>query len=370
MRHTSWFAVLALALWPQGALTQERQETVDRLKAPIEPSARTQVLILASEHLSALGQDFDRSVVVPLVELLERFEPDAIAVESMPPQQIAKIATDSSDDPDSVPAQLLAAFAADAHQLGRQAQASLGIGYDAAWAKASDWLSGPAPDDVSSRRDLVLHLLAAYDLPSALLQWSFLDESDQSADDGVTTSIADFLNDRLEAPNEVVSIALETARRRKLNRLYSIDDHIDDEMGLRTGLNETLMRELSGNPAYEALIQSGYLQTVGNRLPEAAMEGDLLPLYRHLNSPEAMQEDVSNQWHLFFRTALPSKIDRARVALWEARNLNIAGHLRLVSAWHSGGRVLVVIGAAHKPFLDRYFLQMLDVEVVQLDSIR
>jgi pheromone shutdown protein TraB len=82
-----------------------------------------------------------------------------------------------------------------------------------------------------------------------------------------------------------------------------------------------------------------------------------------------LNEDVSKQWHLFFRTELPSKIDRARVALWEARNLNIAGRIRAASAWHPGGRVLVVIGAAHKPFLDLYLAQMMDIQVVQLGDV-
>jgi len=187
----------------------------------------------------------------------------------------------------------------------------------------------------------------------------------------MTPPIAGFLSRRLESPDEIVSIGVAVAHRRGLNRLLSVDDHVDDEVGLKTGLNGTLMRELEGNPAYAELVASWYIQEAQRRLPEAAKQGDLLPLYVRMNSPDYLNEDVSKQWHLFFRTELPSKIDRARVALWEARNLNIAGRIRAASAWHPRGRVLVVIGAAHKPFLDRYVAQMMDIEVVQLgDALR
>ena len=185
----------------------------------------------------------------------------------------------------------------------------------------------------------------------------------------MTPPIAGFLSRRLESPDEIVSIGVAVAHRRGLNRLLSVDDHVDDEVGLKTGLNGALMRELEGNAAYADLVASSYLQEAQRRLPEAAKQGDLLPLYMRINSPDYLNKDVSSQWHLFFRTEMPSKNDRARVALWEARNLNIAGGIRAASAWHPGGRVLVVFGTAHKPFLDRYVAQMMDIEVVQLEDV-
>jgi hypothetical protein len=66
---------------------------------------------------------------------------------------------------------------------------------------------------------------------------------------------------------------------------------------------------------------------------------------------------------------LPSGVDRSRVAQWEVRNLLIAAHIRQATALHPGERMLVVIGSAHKPFLDRYLRQMLDVRVIQLESL-
>lgn len=61
--------------------------------------------------------------------------------------------------------------------------------------------------------------------------------------------------------------------------------------------------------------------------------------------------------------------DRARAALWDARNLNMAARLRAATALEPGQRILLIVGVGHKPSLDSYLDQMMDVEVIQLASI-
>ena len=95
----------------------------------------------------------------------------------------------------------------------------------------------------------------------------------------------------------------------------------------------------------------------------------MLAHYVYLNSAEYAAGDVEAQWRLFLRTELPSGLDRTRLALWDVRNLNIASNVRRVCAKHPGGRVLVIIGASHKPFLDELLAQSLDVTMVQFGSI-
>ena len=76
-------------------------------------------------------------------------------------------------------------------------------------------------------------------------------------------------------------------------------------------------------------------------------------------------KDVDLQWGSFLRSNLADQIDRSHLALWEVRNLQIAANIRRLTAEHPGGRVLVIIGAAHKPFLESYLQQMADIDVVQ-----
>jgi hypothetical protein len=78
--------------------------------------------------------------------------------------------------------------------------------------------------------------------------------------------------------------------------------------------------------------------------------------------------DVDAQWGVFLRTHFESGSDRSRLGLWENRNLTIAARIRGVAALHPGGRVLVIYGAAHKPFLEAYLSKMADLRLVGFEA--
>ena len=124
------------------------------------------------------------------------------------------------------------------------------------------------------------------------------------------------------------------------------------------------MAELGASPEFAKLQESVLFKELPKRIEEAKNTGDLLGFYRWINSPEFGKADLDAQWHIFLRANLPSGLDRARAALWEERNLRIAANIRRAAAYGTGKRVLVIIGASHKPFLDAYLRQMMDVEVV------
>jgi Family of unknown function (DUF5694) len=338
------------------------------LRAALEPRERTKILVLGTEHLRGLGDAFEPTLLDALLRDLEKFGPDVIAVEAMPPAEIDRLVR-SATDSTGAEARILAAFAGDAARYGGEAQAALGLTYEEAGkgsGAARPASPTPRPEE---RRRVALRMLASYDVPSAVLQWSYLPAKDRVPQGAVSPSIAEFLNGRLSGPDETVTIGVALAHRRNLQGIASIDDHVDDEVGLATGSSQELMQELDGTAAFEDLRKSSYFDDAQRRLPDAAATGDLLSLYLEINSPEHLNKDVDAQWHLFYRTHLKSNLDRDRAALWEARNLNIASHIRQASASHSGGRVLVVIGAAHKPFLDQYLAAMMDVDVVQLPDV-
>ncbi len=360
--------LLAIAIAPFPAPAQEPGPFVYELSAPLSRDARTRILILASEHLRVLGPDFRPSMLDHLLEVLEGYRPDMVSVEALPPEEIARLVREASKSPQGAEAQLLEAFAGEAVRLGEAAQGALGLTYEEA-RDAADSLLGAGPASAGLHGRLAVHFLAAYDLPSAVLQWSYATEGERRAAAGMDSVIAAGLEREAQRPNEQASLGIALARRLGLPRVHSMDDHVDDELGLRTGLNDALMKEIEGSSAYAELTTSSYFEEAASRLPDAARTGDLLPMYRRLNSIEHLNDDVSAQWHFFFRTRLPSKRDRVRVGLWEARNLHMAARIRTYSAWHPGGRVVVIVGAAHKPFLDSYLGRMMDVEIVQLDQL-
>lgn len=65
----------------------------------------------------------------------------------------------------------------------------------------------------------------------------------------------------------------------------------------------------------------------------------------------------------------PSGLDRARWALWEARNLQMAARLRATTAFQPGAHVVAVVGASHKRYLEAVLQTLADIEVVELADV-
>ncbi len=85
--------------------------------------------------------------------------------------------------------------------------------------------------------------------------------------------------------------------------------------------------------------------------------------------PEFARSDVREQWGALLRTRLESRLDRARLAQWEVRNLRMAAHIRQAASGFPDGRVLVVVGAGHKAWLDHFLAQLYDVRLVSLSEV-
>src|SRR5947209_16920742 len=89
----------------------------------------------------------------------------------------------------------------------------------------------------------------------------------------------------------------------------------------------------------------------------------------HLTIVYSQELPQRTQWALFCRTHLASGVDRANAAAWELRDLNITSNIRRASARAPGKRMLVIIGASHKPFLDAYLRALIDVKLLQLSDV-
>lgn len=332
------------------------------LAAPIPVSKRTQVLVLGSQHLRRIDT-LDRATLERLLDVLEEWRPAAIGVEVLPPRVIAAMQTRPAYDP------ALEAFAAEQLAAGELARDRLGIPWSEA-IRAADSLyleleAAPADRRPAVRRELVPVLLAAYDLDNAALQWGYAHEHGDSAT--LPDTLRALLESRLEAPTETAAIGLTLARRLGLARVHPIDDHLETDLFL--DIAEDLASQLEGSEVYRELVGSGALERSENELRLAHESGDLLPFYRAINAPDALAWNVDLEWRFFFRTGLPSGLDRYRVALWEVRNLAMASHVRRMTAPLPGKRALVIVGASHKPFLDAFLSCGMDLEIVYLHEI-
>jgi hypothetical protein len=206
--------------------------------------------------------------------------------------------------------------------------------------------------------------LAGYELDSVALQWSYLTAQERDEDAVVPKDLRGVLDQRLQSRNEIVTIGIRLARALTLQSLVSIDDH--QAADAETKLLPRLVEAFKTNPVLSTAMKSTTLYAdSGKLLRESFEKGDALPYYRDVNSLGFGTKDVDLQWGSFLRSKLADQIDRSHLALWEVRNLQIAANIRRLTADHPGGRVLVIIGAAHKPFLESYLQQMADVDVVR-----
>ncbi len=305
-----------------------------------------EILVMGTQHLGYLRDRLEPGDLDTTLALLEAWAPTAICVEALPSHEIASlIAMGESGQP------VVDAFAATQREVGRLAQER----GEQTWASASSSLQqSPRLADgatTGERRARVGLLLAAYELETAVLEWSRLAAADRVADRLLPERAVEVLNAYLGSSNETVRLGVELARRLQLSRLWPIDEH-RSSLSL-AAIAGPLMQQIEGHPALAEMRRSSFFDDAKAALESAVERDDLLPFYRRVNAQGHAAEDERLQWDLFLRTRLPSGLDLARLSLWRARNLRMAASIAEAAAEHPGGRVLVIVGSGHKAILER-----------------
>lgn len=318
---------------------------------------RTQVLVLATPHLSGTDRTFDPTVLEPLLDRLAVFNPTMIVIEHLSGESISGLLEYDTIYPgtaDLFGGQLMLGAA-----LGR---AGTKLDMPEAEAEArrllAEWPAQPTPAD---RRRLAAVLASSGDLYSALVQWWHLDEAERRAGDGLQTMLADYLNRTGSSRNETNLIGARLAARLGLERLYPTDDQSNADIvqprieDLMAFVQQPEMQAIFENPAFQ------HQNSAAQRLTSAEQ---VLETYRELNGPEAGLIDSDGQWLSMIDRPSPGHVGRYQVAGWEARNLRQVANIREATAQTPGGRVLVIVGSSHKPWFDAYLSMMSDIEVV------
>ena len=341
------------------------------LREQVSDKNKTQILILGTFHFRQLGEGFRPDMVDSLIAALEKYKPDVIAVESPPGCLIDKLKNRMDDS--SLVSDVLNSFAGKHLRLGEAAQKQLDISYAEAERSYQKFLSEISDDtkssqmSVSARCRLVLVMLAAYDLDSALLQWSYLNEETKHRQDIISKTFTEILEKELNRINETPALSIRLARKMGLQRLYPVDDYEDLDAVER--ILPLMEREFPENEILKSVRDTPIYLEAKLSLDEAAAEMDLLPHFLFLNTRKYADADVQAQWGAYLRTNLESGIDRTRLGLWETRNLKIASRIRTISAMHPGRRLLIVFGSAHRPFLEAYLNCLSDIHLISLADL-
>jgi len=338
-------------------------------EAPFDPrayqqdvvGAPTQIMVLGTPHLSGTPDGWDPSVLEPLLDRLAGFKPDAIAIEALTGPGIHAMWAYRESHPD-----VARTFGGRALALAGISRATLAMDMPQAEAEARRALAAwPADPTPAQRRRLAALFVAAGDPNSALVQWWRLAPADRIADASISALLARELDSYAARSNENHLIATRLAVRLGLERVNPTDDQSDEQdpamdKAMEAFMAQPWLTEVLADPGIKALSEaSGRLNT----------PAETLATYRFLNSAAAGQMDADGQWLNMLNRPSPDQAGRHRVALWEVRNLRMVANIREVAARNPGGRLLVIVGSAHKPWFDAYLRMMTDVQVVDTAQV-
>ncbi len=322
----------------------------------------TQILVLGTLHLSGTPEGWDPAMIEPLLARLAAFRPNVITIEGLSGQSLSKLW------------QYRQVHGSAAKDYGGRlmmmaASGSVGTGMDMPEAEAEarrQLLAWPAAPTPAQRRRLAALFATAGDPNSAVVQWWRLDPAERRAGDGINAALVAQLNEYDHRKNENHLIGARLAARLGLERLYAIDEQDDDVFTPEqmTSFGERVApgigAEMQAHPVFKGVMD------LHNRMnsPEEAMAA-----YRLLNKPSTGRLQADLEWLRVIDRPTPGSVGRIRMAGWEVRNLRMAANIRQAAGTAPGGRVLVIVGAGHKPWIEAYLAMMPDVRLVDAERL-
>jgi hypothetical protein len=349
-RVTGLLAAAMLCAASAGAQESARIFDPGKLKGPAQGTPN-EVLVLGTAHLSGLKEPFQPASLKLLNARLAEWRPQIIAIEALSgmqcdharrfPHRYKDTVTDYCWDP-------------------APARAATGLDVPAATFDAerllAAWPASPAP---AQRRRLATLFLAGGEPASALVQWLRLPEAERHAGDGLDAALVAVLEKQRTRRNEDTLIAAPLAAALGLERVVAMDDHTSDVMLADEQGFATALRKAWDNPAaaQRRKADEAFAPRLGD--PEAVLE-----MYRRFNEPSRAKVVFDSDFGAALEEGSPQHFGRNYVGYWETRNLRMASNIRDAIAAQPGSRTLVIVGAAHKGYLDAYLNQMHDVRIV------
>jgi hypothetical protein len=356
------FAVLSLICFASilGAAGTSAQEFSPReyRREIVNP---TQVMVLGTAHLSNATEGWDPKVLDLLMDRLASFKPDVITIENQPGPTTSKLWSYRSVYPEAA-----ATYAGRALLISTIAGLSLDMDMPQAEAELRRHIGkvneNPAP---AARRRSTALFAASGDPYSALVQWWRLPSSERVPGDGVSRRLATLLEELGQEREEGVLLAARLAARLGLERVYQIDSQEDDV--LTPEESDVFFQKVF--PLVAERYNADPAAKERGKIEDMTTPESTLAAYRKLNDDRIERRLSEIEWLGAIKERTEGDVGRKRVAAWESRNLRMAANIREASARAPGGRVLVIVGATHKLWLEAYLGMMSDIEVVSTDTI-
>jgi hypothetical protein len=338
-------------------------------QAPFNPAATkqqlatapTQVMVLGLSHLDGASSKFQLAWLEPVLCRLRAYKPGVILTEAMSGEQVMLLEAYAAYHGTA------GRYAGPTLEMAKTAQADLKLSAAQALVQATA-LSEKGNLLPAQRRQLAHLFVAAAEPFSATVQWLRLPLAERTAADGLSPALVKRLNAFAGLRSELTSIAARLAADIGLERVYGAGDHLSDtalpsdaDMEAAVAAEPSLKDLFNHNtPAFRAVPEDTM------KLSTAAQ---VLPVFKWKNSPQFGALDADAQWLSMLRSEKMGRVGRQRVAAWEAQNLRMAVAIREATAPIAGGRALLVVGAAHKPFIEAYLRTFTDIELVSVPAM-
>lgn len=317
----------------------------------------TEVLVLGTAHVSNAPKGFKPESLQPLLEGLAAFKPDIIAVESISGEECALIKQyPSVYDPANVAPFCIDTGEAEGDGIG----STRGRGRRARTIGA--WPAHPTP---AQRRHPVALFLAAGEPSSALVQRRQLTETERRADDGLDAALLAPMSKRFGYHNEVYLLAAPLAAKLGEQRVYPIDDPTGDNVTIPKSEDEafaTAIRKAWGS-------SKARVQPMRDREQDLLASNRILALYRMLHQPASQQLAIEADMGAALGDGVAPYYGHMYVIGWEARNLRMASNILAKLRERPRARVLVIVCATPKPWLDKILGQMSNVRIVDAEKV-
>lgn len=320
-----------------------------------------EILVLGTMHLSQLPHLVEPKLFDLLLDRLARFNPQIITVEGLSGEECDTLLRfkpqHGSDTWDT--------YCWPTDEIEKTTSLNVSQAEAEADRTLASWKGSPSP---AQRRRLAMLFLAANDRGSAMVQWLRLPETERHSGDGLTGQMVDILERKGKPLNENYTIAAALAARLGLDRIYEVDDHTAD-----TPLDENSPQGQAYAKAIEGAWKAKPAPSV--RAQEDQLEAnirsgtDILALYRLMNDPETQRATIAADMGRNASFASKELYGRQYLAWWETRNLRIAANIRATLQLDPQGRVLSIIGATHKGYLDAYLNMMQDVRLIDAKQV-
>jgi len=314
--------------------------------------ARAQVLVLATTHLNQLPKDFNPAALDRLLDRLAAFRPEIVTIETEP------------GDECDLAARQVARYGANYCASTADAKLATGLDIPDALAAVTQTLKAwPARPTAAQRRHLAALFFAAAEPASAYAQWLQLVAAERRSGDGLSEALVQKLMNIAATNNENYLIAARLAARLGLQRVHQVDNHTGDNIDI-------VDRKAFMVPLTAAWAASGQALREQEKVSKGlAQRADLLPLYQFINTPAALKNFAEANVVGPMQSTSPERYPHMWVAGWETRNLRIVANIRETFRERPGARVLAIIGASHKPWLDSWLGMLQGVDIVDATRV-